>query len=158
MNAVATDRRSACVSRRSKNRSGFTLIEVLIVVAIMAILAATAAPGYQRYVERGHRAEARAALMQAAQWMERVATATGVYPATSESSTPLPVVLSSVPGKRYTISLKASTSSTYTLLAIPQGAQLSDSCATLTLNQAGVRGVTVDGAGRADLISACWNR
>ena len=46
---------------------GFTLIEVMIVVAIVGILSAIAYPSYQEYVRRGHRAEARAGLLQAAQ-------------------------------------------------------------------------------------------
>ena len=48
---------------------GFTLIEVMIVVAIVAILSAIALPSYTEYIRRGNRAEARAGLLQAAQWM-----------------------------------------------------------------------------------------
>ena len=62
---------------------GFTLIELMIVVAVVAILSSIAYPSYTEYVRRGHRAEARAGLLQGQQWLERAATATGTYPASS---------------------------------------------------------------------------
>lgn len=144
---------------RSVGSHGFTLIEMLIVVAIMAVLAAVALANYRPYIQRGHRAQARAGLLQAAQWMERVATANGVYPETTLTSTPLPASLSTAAGPRYIVSLKTSTPAAYTLLATPQGAQLSDRCATLTLDHTGLRGITTGGtAGSGDAIAECWGR
>lgn len=142
---------------------GFSLIEVMTVVAVIGILTALALPSFQEYVRRGHRAEARAGLMQAAQWMERVATANGVYPATTPKDgadvTPLPMSLTTVPGKRYAVSLKTSTESAYTLIATPMGAQSEDKCGAFTLDQSSVRGITFAAAsGSADLIADCWNR
>ena len=55
-------------NRRMRQR-GFTLIEVMIVVAVVSILTAIAMPSYNEYIRRGHRADARAGLLQAAQWM-----------------------------------------------------------------------------------------
>lgn len=144
---------------RSVTARGFTLIEMLIVVAVMAVLAAVALANYQPYIQRGHRAQARAGLLQAAQWMERVATANGVYPETTLTSTPLPASLSAAAGPRYILSLKTSTPAAYTLAATPQGAQLSDRCATLTLDHTGMRGITTGGtAGSGDAITECWGR
>ncbi|CAN5785042.1 type IV pilin protein [soil metagenome] len=150
-------------AQQRKGHSGFSLIEVLTVVTVIGILTALALPSFQEYVRRGHRAEARAGLLQAAQWMERVATANGVYPATTTRNgadiTPLPVSLTTVPGKRYAVSLKTSTDSAYTLIAVPSGAQSDDKCGTFTLDQSSVRGVVLAAAsGSADLIADCWNR
>jgi len=104
---------------------GFTLIEVMIVVAIVAILTALAFPSYTEYIRRGHRAEARAALLQASQWMERAATATGTYPLTAS----FPTTLTTIKSGRYTIAVasppaSAASGTAYTLTATPAGGQL----------------------------------
>jgi type IV pilus assembly protein PilE len=137
---------------------GFTLIEVMIVVAVIAILAAIALPSYQEYIRRGNRAEARAALLQAAQWLERVATSTGTYLSTANVKN-FPAELKTVPSKTYEISLGGTddAGSMFTLSATPQGSQVVDKCGILTLNQTGARGVIVAGASE-DLKAECWGR
>lgn len=133
---------------------GFTLIEVMIVVALVGILAAIAMPSYTEYIQRGHRAEARAGLLQAQQWLERAATATGTYPLTAE----FPDTLKKVPSDRYEISLESPTDDddddagrTYTLTATPKGAQATDPCGNYTVTQSGERGAK--GA-----VTECWNK
>lgn len=126
-------------------QGGFTLIELMIVVAIVGILSAIAYPSYTEYVRRGHRAEARTGLLQAAQWLERAATATGVYP------TSLPQNLTQVSGNRYNISLSGS-SAAFTLTATPKGAQSGDKCGNYTLTNTGQRGVSTG------TIEECWGR
>ena len=64
---------------KRKQRSGFTLIEVMVVVAIVAILSAIAYPAYTQYVLRSYRAEARNMLLEAAQFMEKNYTLTQSY-------------------------------------------------------------------------------
>ena len=62
-----------------RRHQGFTLIEVMIVVAIIGILGAIAYPAYQDYVLKGRRAEGRAALMEFMHQQERFATQNGTY-------------------------------------------------------------------------------
>ncbi len=128
---------------------GFTLIEVMIVVAIVGILAAIALPAYQDSVLKSGRAEGKAALLDAAQRLERCLTEFNAY---DNGNCPdfNPAVLTD--NQRYTISLQAVAVATYTLQAIPQGGQTGDArCATLTLNQAGAK--TESGTGT---LAECW--
>ena len=135
-----------------KPQAGFTLIEVMIVVAIVAILAAVAYPSYTEYVRRGHRAEARTGLLQAAQWLERGATATGTYPLAAA----FPSALQIVPSSRYAITITSTDGATYTLSAAPQGQQAIDKCGSYTLDQAGLRGAA--GVTSGAIVTECWSR
>lgn len=138
---------------------GFTLIELMIVVAVVAILSTIAYPSYTEYVRRGHRAEARAGLLQGQQWLERAATATGTYPASSA----FPGNLTKVPGGRYEITLESPTGGvatdlgrTYTLTAKPQGAQEGDRCGNFTVTHTGLRGAK--GVTSGDIVRDCWGK
>jgi type IV pilus assembly protein PilE len=138
-----------------RTERGFTLIELMIVVAVVAILAAIALPSYTAYVQRANRAHAKAALLQAAQWMERAATAQGAYPGN------LPAGMSAVEGGRYTVTLQSNTTAlppTFTLTAtrVSTGGNASDPCGDFTVNNAGVRGLQNNSSGMS--VTDCWGR
>lgn len=137
---------------------GLTLIELMIVVVIVAILSAIAYPSYQEYVRRGHRADARAGLLQAQQWLERAATATGTYPT---AALPSQLTWSSDTSKRYIIALAAgNTSTAYTLTATPKnpGPQASDRCGTYTLSNTGLRGAAGKTSDQSGYKPECWEK
>lgn len=134
-----------------KNK-GFTLIELMIVVAIVGILAAIAYPSYQRYVQDSRRSDARANLLQLAQFMERYYTANGRYVDGNGNAPALPFTEAPRDGndKYYDLRLAGVDAQNYTLTATPKGAMAGDRCGTLSINQAGVK------AASAGSVDECW--
>lgn len=136
-------------------QKGFTIIELMIVVAIVGILGAVAIPSYTEYVRRGHRADARAGLLQAQLWLERAATATGVYPT---GALPANFTWAADPQKRYTIGFQpGNTNSSFTLVATRKaGPQATDRCGDFTLTHTGARGAINMAPGIT--AAECWNK
>lgn len=136
------------------NPKGFTLIELMIAVAIVGILAGIAYPGYQDSVRKSRRVDAEGALLGFANAMERYFTEYNSYPVAG--TTTIFSSTSPVDGGTayYALAITAATASTYTLTATPTGAQSGDKCGTLTLTQTGARDVTNADSGITAI--DCW--
>jgi len=132
----------------SLKQQGFTLMEVMIVVLIIAVLAGIAYASYQNQVIKSRRATAAVCLEQRAQFMERYYTTNMTY-----VGAPAPAACDDV-ANFYTVSFNGAVGArTFQLQAVPQGIQASKdtACATLRLNAQGVRSVT-----GSDTVANCW--
>jgi type IV pilus assembly protein PilE len=145
--------------------SGFTLIELVIVIAIVGILTTIALPSYQESVRKSRRRDAQAELLNFANAMERYFTEAGSYcdaggaggsntcgvAGTNDTGTASIFSPSTSVSTYYTFTISAMNNSgtSYTLQAAPVagGPQASDSCGTLTITQTGVKSPSTVG---------CW--
>ena len=146
--------------RIARQTAGFTLMELMITVAIVGILAAIAYPSYQDSVRKSRRGDAKAALLENAAFMERYYSTNFRYTATDGTAgcPTLPVqclprevasascgtdssvyytIVSTIPST--STSTCATTGNTFSLTAIPAGAQAGDVCLNLTVDQTGAR-------------------
>lgn len=136
-----------------------TIIELMIVVALIAIMASIGYPSYTGHSMRAKRADAKAALLENAQYLERNYSETNRYNlkpdgnALANSDLPYQSAPRDSSNVAYTLSFQGGgpAANGFTLQAVPKGGQTKDSCGTLTLNQAGTRGA---GGSVAD----CWGR
>lgn len=137
--------------RLSRRRArGFTLIEVMIVVAIIGILAAIAIPSYGTYIRKSRRADAMASLSQAQTSIERCYAANFSYAMPPCAAPP------AASDRGYYAITAVSTATTYTLTATAAGLQVADTkCTTMTIDQANQQSA-VDNANTVQ--PSCWNR
>lgn len=161
-------------AKRCKTK-GFSLIELMIVVAIIGILASIAVPSYRENLDRGRRASARVQLLQAAQYMQRFYAANDQYLADRAGTSVwsiLPPSLMRAPADaaiaEYEISttgatetMSEATPSTFTLRMRPlnPGPMATDSCGALTVTQSGAKGITGNpftATPTAAQIAQCW--
>lgn len=153
---------------------GFSLIELMVVVVIMAILGAIAWPIYQGYVVRTNRSAATACMSQYANYMERYYTSNLSYddvPASGSTAAVANPILGAPPtptltldcagtsqtGNNYQYLVTAPSATTYIIQATPINVQLArdKACGTLTLNQIGQRTANA-GSTTATVLAQCW--
>ena len=124
---------------------GFTLIELMITVAVVAILAAVAFPSYQEHVRKSRRAEAQSFMMAVASRQQQVLVDTRSYAATV-SAVGVQVPTNVTQG--YTVVLDVPVGgTTFTLTLTPTSVQSADACGTLGIDQGGTKSPATSG---------CW--
>lgn len=136
---------------------GFSLIELMISVAVVAILATIALPSYQSYIVKSNRTEAKTALVNLSASLESYYTENHTY--ATATVTGLNGTTQTTNGY-YTLAITNLTASSYTLTATPNGSQATQdtACQTLTLTNTGQKGVTTGPAGApTSSATTCWN-
>lgn len=143
---------------RKTTATGFTLIELMIAVAIVGILATIAAVSYSTQIQKSRRTDARSALLDLAGREEKLFSTTNAYGATPAllgygSST---AAFTAVPvGNYYAVTVTVGAPPvSYLITATPTGSQANDTtCTSLTLDQTGLQGATP-----AANAATCWGR
>lgn len=140
-----------------KNNSGlgFTLIELMVTVAIVAILASIALPSYQDFILKSRRAEGKTVLLRTQQLVERNFTDFNNYGSAVASAVSASGVLSE--HSYYLVTSTSATASTYALSSTPQAGQTKDKCKTLTVNEKGDKDIAATSGVNPTLTkSDCW--
>ena len=125
---------------------GFSLLELMVVLALMAVLLTVAIPSYRQYIQRGERAEAIRLMLAIAQCQERIRANTGYYDTTQcldgmdHASYSLRIQPIGTPG-----------SPVFEVVAEPNEPE-GNTCGALSLDQTGARGITSE----SGTLSACW--
>ncbi|NND92309.1 MAG: type IV pilin protein [Granulosicoccus sp.] len=138
----------------SENNDGFSLVELMVAVAILGILMAIAVPSYQNYLLSSRRIDARNALTDLSLRLEQRYSAINTYAGATIATNPATDVLRSTSSSEgyYTLSIGSATATGYTITATAIGSQKSDKkCGNFTLTSQGTK--TTSGAGS---VNDCW--
>ncbi len=146
-----------------KKQHGFSLLELMIVLAIIGIIASFAYPSYQEQVRSARRADCSGALVGLGSAMERFFTLNSTYlgAGTTGGNTGAPTIYAAscpVDGgtQTYALTIQAVTASTYTIQAAPAGLQAGDKCGSFRFTNTGLKSVAGQEAGLT--WQDCWSR
>lgn len=132
---------------------GFTLIELMIAIAILAIVMGIAIPSYNQWVLNSGRTDAQGVLMQTAQSLERCFTRYSAYNDGNCSLAQGDTVMSE--NEKYQLTVTRVTANQFDLTAVPQGGQANDTdCGNFTLNHQGLKGAK--GGTDPAVVEKCW--
>lgn len=142
------NQRTVFTTPAGRSSQGFTLIEMMIVVAMVAILAAIALPAYTDQIKKSRRAEAQAYMLAVAARQQQFLVDTRAYGAGTAASAVLPQPANVTTGYgAIAMTVVAGPPPTFTLTATPNSNQSSEKCGTLTINETGTKTAAVSG---------CW--
>ena len=142
-----------------RKSNGFTLIELMIVVAIIGILAAIAYPSYTEYVKRTRRAEIAGLLSEVTQSLERFYSRNGQYSDIAAAGGTAAATVTVPTGNGfYTITADRSNAQAFTLTAAPISSSMmaGDKCGSFVIDNTGKRSNT--GLSGGATTAACWSR
>ncbi|MBY0572687.1 MAG: type IV pilin protein [Undibacterium sp.] len=149
----------------TKYQSGFTLIELMIAVAIIGIITVLTYPSYTDNVRRTNRADVRGILLENAQFMQRVFTENdSFFPRATPATAPtLPFLVAprnaTGSNRKYTIAVVVNAGGMgYTLTATPIGSMITDVCGTYTLTDLGAKNAASGSPGGGLTVDDCWNK
>jgi type IV pilus assembly protein PilE len=135
----------ACIS--APRQHGFTLLELVVTLAIVSILIMIGYPVYTQQVLKTHRAQAQVALLDIAGGMERYAATHQTYSGATLANIEMNAYTDS---RTYQLEINQANDVGYQLRAVPQGSQTKDDCGVLGLNQLGEKTAT------GGLAAECW--
>jgi len=132
-----------------KKTGGFTLIELMIVIAILSIIVAVGYPSYQEHVKKSRRAEGMGQLLELADRMERAYSDRGTYPTDISE-----VYVATTAGGLYSLSIVSANNISFIVSATPTSVknQDDDKCNTFILSSLGEKSVS----GGSLATDRCW--
>jgi type IV pilus assembly protein PilE len=147
----------ALSARRVSGARGFSLIELMMAIAVVGLLAAVALPAYKEQVARGKRSDMQTVLLEDAQYMQRYYAANNVYNGTTPAPV-LPVLVSprsaTATAVNYNVTISANSATGFTLTATRANSMSGDRCGNFTYDNLGTKGIT--GAASGLTSTDCW--